>query len=237
MPGIGKKTGSHDGMLVRIDTFGPDALMVRYATQGDVLAFARGQALLRHFTSHPPSGLMEVTPGFTTLLLEFGPGMRPEPALLEVVLDGVVRTVGPAPDPERILELPVVYDGPDLQRVSDVSGLPLEEVITLHSQGAYRVHLLGFAPGFAYLGGLDRRLSTPRLETPRVRVPAGSVAIGGEHTGVYPVSTAGGWNLIGRTDIALLNLARAAMGTPEAFGLLPGDGVRFVRVESLGPSA
>lgn len=220
-------------VVVRIDTFGPDALLVRFAVQGDVAAFSRARALLRQVESHPPAGLIEVTPGFTTLLLEFEAGMRPDPQLLSVLFDGVVRAAPPAPPPERVLELPVVYDGPDLPRVAEVSGLGVDEVIALHAGAEYRVHLLGFAPGFSYLGGLDRRLFTPRLDTPRPRVPAGSVAIGGEHTGIYPVATAGGWNLIGRTDVPLLDAARAAMGSPEAFGLRPGDGVRFVPVKRL----
>ena len=219
--------------LLRIDSFGPDALLVRYAAQGDASAFARGRALLRHVTMHPPAGLSEATPGFTTLLLEFASGTRPDPKCLGDALEGVVRGAREEPGPERTVEVPVVYDGMDLGRVAESAGMTVEQVIEMHSAGQYRVHLLGFSPGFAYLGGLDRRLHTPRLETPRPRVPPGSVAIGGEHTGVYPVATAGGWNLIGRTDLGLLDPARAAMGSPEAFGLLPGDGVRFVRVTEL----
>lgn len=220
-------------MLVRIDTFGPDALLVRYASKGDGTAFARGQALLRHVDSHPPCGLVEATLGLTTLLLEFEPGQRPDVPLLEVLLDGVVRAAGPEEMPGRLIELPVVYDGPDLPRVAEVSRLSVSRVIELHAAAEYRVHLLGFAPGFAYLHGLDARLYTPRLDTPRAHVPSGSVAIGGEHTGVYPAATSGGWNLIGRTSVPLLDLVRAAMGSPEAFGLRLGDAVRFVPVDQL----
>jgi KipI family sensor histidine kinase inhibitor len=223
--------------LLRIDNFGPDALLVRYAAQGDALAFARGRALLRHVTTHPPTGLAEVTPGFTTLLLEFGSGARPDPKSLEKVFEAVVGGAKEEPGPERTVDVPVVYDGPDLGRVAETAGMTVEQVIELHVAGEYRVHLLGFSPGFAYLGGLDRRLHTPRLGTPRLKVPAGAVAIGGEHTGIYPVATAGGWNLVGRTDLALLDPARAAMGSPEAFGLLPGDGVRFIRVKQLRSEA
>jgi KipI family sensor histidine kinase inhibitor len=109
----------------------------------------------------------------------------------------------------------------------------VEAVVRLHAGGQYRVHLLGFAPGFPYLAGLDRRLRVARLATPRSQVPAGSVAIGGEHTGIYPVATAGGWNLIGRTGARLIDPVRAAAGASDAFLLQPGDGVRFVAVAAL----
>lgn len=217
-------------MPLHIDAFGPDALLVRFAAQGDRLAFARGQALMRYLDQRPPAGLVEVTPGFTTMLLEFEPGHSPDSRLLTLVLERAIRGVTSDEPPVRTVEIPVVYDGPDLERVAAHAGLSIEEVAGLHASGSYRVHLLGFAPGFPYLVGLDPRLHVPRLATPRLRVPTGSVAIGGEYTGVYPVSTAGGWNLIGRTSVAWLDPARAAAGDPEAFLVRPGDAVRFVRM-------
>lgn len=217
-------------MPLHIDAFGPDALLVRFAAQGDRLAFARGQALMRYLDQRPPAGLVEVTPGFTTILLEFESGHGPDARLLTLVLERVIRGMTPDETPARAVEIPVVYDGPDLERVAAYAGLSIDEVKALHASGSYRVHLLGFAPGFPYLVGLDPRLQVPRLATPRLRVPAGSVAIGGEYTGVYPVSTAGGWNLIGRTAVVWLDPVRAAAGDPEAFVVRPGDAVRFVRV-------
>lgn len=217
-------------MPFRIDPFGPDALLVRFAEAGDAAAFSRSQALLHHLEHHPPAGLLEATPGFTTLLLEFEPGSRPDAGLLSVTLEGVLRGARRAPAPPRTVEIPVVYQGEDLEAVAARARLTVRKVIQLHTAATYRVHLLGFAPGFAYLAGLDRRLHTPRLATPRPRIPAGSVAIGGEHTGVYPVATAGGWNLIGRTDVPLLIPTRAMAGETEAFLLQPGDAVRFVAV-------
>lgn len=123
----------------------------------------------------------------------------------------------------RRRELPVRYDGPDLSRVCAHTQLSEAEVIRLHSQGCYDVYFLGFSPGFAYLGGLDARLATPRLPTPRLQVPAGSVAIGGAQTAVYPQATPGGWNLIGSCTLALF--------VPEAeppCWLAAGDQVVFV---------
>lgn len=220
-------------MPLRIDAYGPDALLVRHSEPGDALAFARGQTLERHLEERTPIGLLEVTSGFETLLLEFLPGSRPDPAALAEALTAVAKAAKAAPKPSRVVEIPVLYDGPDLERIAEHTKLKVDKVIQLHLAGEYRVHLLGFSPGFPYLGGLDKRLRVPRLDTPRPRVAAGSVGIGGEHTGVYPVATAGGWNLLGRTSTPLLAPERAVPGSREAFLLQPGDGVRFVRVERL----
>lgn len=217
-------------MDLRIDPYGPDALLVRHTPQGHDAAFGRGQALQRHLEQHPPVGLIEVTHGFSTALLEFVPGTRPDPRWLSVVLNGALRGVKSAPAPERTLEIPVIYDGQDLPVVARKARLSVKEVIALHSAATYRVALLGFAPGFPYLTGLDRRLHTPRLETPRTSVPPGAVAIGGEHTGIYPASTAGGWNLIGRTPLNLVDTTLARTADPKAFLLQPGDAVRFVAI-------
>ena len=218
-------------MPLRIESYGPEALMVRHSDPGDTLAFARGQALTRHLLEErTPQGLLEVTPGFNTVLLLFAPGSCPEPTSLVESLTAVARGAKAPGKPERVVEIPVVYDGPDLERVATHAKLKIEKVIALHAAGEYRVHLLGFSPGFPYLAGLDKRLHVPRLDTPRPRVPAGSVGIGGEHTGIYPIATAGGWNLVGRTSTPLLFPDRAVPGSRDAFLLQPGDGVRFVPV-------
>jgi KipI family sensor histidine kinase inhibitor len=131
-----------------------------------------------------------------------------------------------APETRPTVEIPVRYggaDGPDLEEVASVHELSPSDVVELHAGAMYRVLFLGFAPGFAYLGGLPPGLATPRRSTPRTRVPAGSVGIAGEQTGVYPRAMPGGWQLIGRTDIALWDLSR-----PSPALLRPGDVVRFV---------
>jgi inhibitor of KinA len=123
------------------------------------------------------------------------------------------------------VEIPVCYGGemgPDLNFVAQHNQLSAEEVIQIHASMDYRVYLLGFSPGFPYLGGMSPRIATPRLEEPRLRVPAGSVAIGGNQTGIYPSETPGGWRLIGRTPLRVFDLER---GSP--FLLNAGDAVRF----------
>ena len=135
---------------------------------------------------------------------------------------------GTAPAAGRLVEIPVCYGGDfgeDLGFVAAHGGLTEEEVIRIHSGRDYRIYMLGFLPGFPYLGGLDSRLFTPRLSTPRVKIPAGSVGIGGEQTGIYPLESPGGWQLIGRTPLTLFS--------PERGGALPygpGDRIRFVPI-------
>jgi KipI family sensor histidine kinase inhibitor len=127
-------------------------------------------------------------------------------------------------------EIPVVYDGEDLGPLADEKGMAVTEVIQLHSQPIYKVYLLGFSPGFPYLGDLDQRLHTPRRTSPRTHVPAGSVAIGGEHTGIYSVGSPGGWHIIGHTTVAMFNHEQLATDSdPKSlFFLEPGDRVKFV---------
>ena len=138
---------------------------------------------------------------------------------------------------KRTIEIPVCYEdefGPDLGRVLKHTGYDKEELIERHTSGRYLVYFLGFSAGFPYIGGMDVSLSTPRLETPRKTVPAGSVGIAGQQTGIYPLSTPGGWNLIGRTPLPLFNRS-----DPKDTAIRMGDRIRFRTVgraefESLG---
>ncbi len=144
---------------------------------------------------------------------------------------GLIRSLGDATRlfaPSPVVEIPVRYggaDGPDLEGVAERLALTSAQLVELHTANAYRVFLLGFVPGFAYLGPLPRELVLPRRATPRQRVPRGSVAIAGEQTGVYPLETPGGWHLLGRTDAVLWDVHRQ----PPAL-LQPGALVRFVAV-------
>jgi 5-oxoprolinase (ATP-hydrolysing) subunit B len=125
----------------------------------------------------------------------------------------------------RLIEIPVHYDGFDLDEVAAHAGLSVREVVGLHAGGEYVALFVGFLPGFAYLGGLDARLAVPRRAVPRAIVAAGSVAIGGELTAVYPFASPGGWNVIGRTDAVMFDARRS-----PAAAIVPGDRVRFVEV-------
>lgn len=153
---------------------------------------------------------VDVVPGHRTVLVTWE-GERPP---LEVT------DVSVAAAPGKLVEVPVVYDGPDLEDVARLAGV--HDVVALHTSAEYTVGFVGFAPGFAYLLGGDPRLFVPRLDTPRQRVPAGSVAVAGPYSAVYPGESPGGWRLIGRTDLTLFDAAR----DPPAL-LEPGDRVRF----------
>lgn len=205
--------------------YGPDAWLLRFAEQPGEDAFRAMQAITRALAADPPPGLIEVVPGYTSVLVEFSPGMADIGPLSRRLAKHLDTPVEPGP----IKDIPVVYDGPDLARVAEHTGLTVAELCARHAATLYRVALIGFAPGFPYLDGLEPALHTPRLATPRPRVAAGSVAIGGHHTGIYSVPGPGGWNLIGRTDLRLFDPARAMPGREaEMCYLQPGDRVRFV---------
>ena len=174
-------------------------------------------------------GVHEVLPGMNNLTLLFDPEQIDAPELEMQVLSAWPQLVGMQIEGRRI-DIPVAYGGeagPDLADVAAHTGLTRAEVAELHSAGDYVVYLLGFLPGFAFLGGLAPELATPRRAQPRVAVPARSVGIGGEQTGIYPLVSPGGWQLIGRTSVELFDPTAAE---PTLFR--PGDHVRFV-VESL----
>ncbi|MFG6488402.1 5-oxoprolinase subunit PxpB [Roseateles sp. BYS78W] len=166
--------------------------------------------------------VQELIPGMNNLTLVFDP-LHSEAAELEAA----ARQLWDQPPRRRALgrlvQIPVTYDGPDLADIANHCELSTDEVVQRHAASEYVVYFLGFQPGFAYLGGLDESLHTPRRAEPRTSVPAGSVGIGGAQTGIYPLATPGGWQLIGRTSLPLFN--------PHALPptvLAPGDRVRFV---------
>ncbi len=203
--------------------YGPDAWLLKFGTRADLPTFRRGEALRQALEARPPRGLAELVPAFATLLCRFDRGMAPGN-------DGWWAAWGDPPAalaaaPAREVEIPVRYDGEDLGAVARLHGMTESELARRHAAGKYFVHCLGFAPGFPYLGGLDPTLHTPRRPVPRPRVTAGSVGIGGEHTGIYSIGSPGGWNLIGTTPLRLFD--PGATGA-AAFLLRAGDAVRFV---------
>jgi inhibitor of KinA len=165
-------------------------------------------------------GVRSWVPAYSTLTVFYQPHAI-RYAELRRRLEALSPAAAPPPASEVVV-LPVVYDGPDLPFVAARAGLSAEEVVRLHSEPTYLVHMIGFMPGFPYLGGLNPRLFCPRLDSPRRSVPAGSVAIGGEQTGVYPLEAPGGWRLIGRTSATLYDPSKEP-GTL----LKAGDRLRF----------
>jgi inhibitor of KinA len=220
-----------------IAPLGDTALVIRVGAQIDEPTRLSVRAMVRALEDAGIPGA-EVVPGFTTVTVHYDPTrlhMPDDPALtpydvmqrhVSSVLESVVDD---AAIDGNTVEIPVCYGGefgPDLEQVASHTGLTTAEVIERHSTAAYRVHLLGFLPGFPYLGGLDPRLATPRRDTPRTAVPAGSVGIGGAQTGVYPLESPGGWQLIGRSPVVLFD----PMRSPPTL-LAPGDLVRFRAID------
>ncbi|QKG20942.1 5-oxoprolinase subunit B family protein [Actinomadura verrucosospora] len=170
----------------------------------------------------PPPGVADIVPAARTLTLLLDPSA--DPARVAAAVRGARPAA--AEGSAAAVEIPVAYDGPDLAEVAALTGLTPDGVAAAHAGTAWRVAFTGFAPGFGYLDGGDPRLDVPRRGTPRVRVPAGAVGLAGRYSGVYPVASPGGWQIIGRTDAVLWDLDRA----PPAL-LRPGVKVRFVRRE------
>ena len=205
------------------------SILVTFADEISLEAHRRVRAALQLLQRAQIPGVANLHPAYASLLLTLEPA-GPERRRIE---DEVVRRLAAArtvalPEP-ALLEVPVRYGGewgPDLAEVAAACGLTPAEVVREHSRPGYVVYFLGFSPGFAYLGGLPPRIAAARRPTPRTRVPAGSVAIGGSQTGVYPLASPGGWQLIGRTPLALFDPGR----TPPAL-LAAGDRVRFVATE------
>lgn len=175
-----------------------------------------------------PTGVIELIPTFCSLMVCYDPliiGYEELSALLQHRLRFIG---GKLSNVRHIVHIPVCYGGsfgPDIQTVADHANLSVEEVIKLHTSRDYLIDMLGFLPGFAYLGGLDERLHTPRLATPRTRIEAGSVGIGGAQTGVYPLPSPGGWQIIGRTPLKPYDPTREKPILYEA-----GEYLRFVPI-------
>ena len=174
-------------------------------------------------------GIVAIIPGFNTLLIQYDVLVLDLPVLRKLVIEMFSESESVATGEGRLVELPVLYGGefgPDLERVSGHSGVDSDSVVEIHSATNYLVYMIGFTPGFPYLGGLNEKIATPRLSTPRQDIPAGSVGIAEFQTGVYPVSTPGGWNIIGRTPLPLFEATRSVPSL-----LMPGDYVRFVPLD------
>ena len=191
------------------------------------------EALNRSFAEMPPPGYVEHVWGYDTVLVVFSE-IPPETAVR-----GWLGKLRPSrrrrhPPDARSHEVPVHYNGPDLEAVAEAAGMEVEAVIDAHLSGDYRVRMIGFAPGFPYLDGLDARLRLDRRGSPRNRIAPGSVAIGGPHAGIYPVASPGGWHILGHTDLPVFQPDNARGEAPDprkVFTFFPGDQVRFTRAD------
>jgi KipI family sensor histidine kinase inhibitor len=204
---------------------GDAALTLELGDALDAATNARVLSLDRDLARSPFDGFREAVPTHRSLLVLYDPTATRFSAVARELLNRAARVTA-APAPGRRHEVPAVYggeDGPDLAPLARGRGLPEADLVRLHARGEYTAFMLGFTPGFAYLGLVPEALESARQSTPRVRVPAGSVAVAGRLTGIYPVASPGGWRLIARTAVRLFDPLRA-----EPALITPGDRVRFI---------
>lgn len=215
---------------VQWEPLAEDAWLLRFGLSIDVTVNARVHAAAALLRAGLPD--VECVPAYASLLLRFNPMQWLDDAgaragsRLRMAIEAACADAAGMESAEREHVIPVCYDGIDLHDVAAHTRLSTSEVIARHTAATYRVAMLGFSPGFPYLLGLDPALSMPRRSEPRTRVPAGSVAIGGAQTGIYPQTLPGGWHLLGRTPTRLFTLAASSPSL-----LLPGDSVRFRAID------
>jgi inhibitor of KinA len=209
----------------QIEPLGDTAVVVRF---GEVISpelHSRVRALSEELSRNPIIGTTESVPAYATLGVCYDPIMKSFHQLERELSNRITQLNETALPPSRIIEIPVVYGGeygPDLVEVARYHSLCESDVVEIHSQAEYLVYMIGFVPGFPYMGGMSERIATPRRQSPRVKIPAGSVGIAGSQTGIYPLETPGGWQLIGRTPVTLFD---PTQNPPTR--LRAGDRVRF----------
>lgn len=217
---------------MRFEPLGDSAVMITLGDAIDERTHRLVRAATNRIRSEPPPGFIDLVPAFVSIAVHYDPvavartaSGLPYERVVEFLRDRLAALDVEHLGAPRRVEIPVCYGGelgPDLDDVARTHGLAPDEVIRLHADADYLVYMIGFMPGFAYLGGLPERIATPRRKTPRTAVPAGTVGIGGRQTGVYPLVSPGGWNLIGRTPVKIFDIKR-----DEPTLLSTGDRVRF----------
>ncbi len=222
---------------MRIFSLGENAVTVELGDEISDVLNRRAIALSRDLEARPFDGFIEAVPAYASVTAFFDvgavrrakPGISAWAAVRDELKERLIKLPDGDADVEagRLIEVPVDFSqGPDREAGAERCGMPVEQFVTIFTERTYRVYMLGFYPGFAYMGEVDERIELPRLATPRMKVPKGSVGIAGRQTGIYPIESPGGWQLIGRTDVELF--------TPEAEPptlFAPGDMCRFVAVK------
>jgi KipI family sensor histidine kinase inhibitor len=214
---------------MKIRQCGDSMLLVELEAAIDPVINERAILLAAGIRAKAGRGIRDVAPGYATVGVHFDP-LQTDLAALERAIESEFASLADldAVADRQAIEIPVRYggsDGPDIEHVAAFAGCTVADVIARHSERTYRVYMLGFVPGFAYMGRVDQSIAAPRHRVPRERVPAGSVGIAGLQTGVYPVESPGGWQLIGRTATVMFDANR-----PRPSLLSAGDMVRFVPV-------
>lgn len=215
-------------MSYTFSALGEGAIVIEAGTEINDDVQKKVRAIAALLESEPPAWMVEFIPAFTTIAVFYNPlavsyeGVKGH---FEALLRHVEEAAIP---PSRTVEIPVCYGGdfgPDLDFVAEHNGLTPEQVIDIHTSGTYSVSMIGFAPGFPFISGMSEKIAAPRRDSPRLRIPERTVGIAGKQTGVYPIETPGGWQLIGRTPIRLF---RPEQSIPSL--LRAGDNISFRRI-------
>jgi len=208
---------------------GDSAVLVQLGDEIDLTVNHRVHTLANLITTSAITGIIETVPAYATLLVHYDALILSFTQIKNILREKLTQIQENESRQPRRIEVPVRYGeelGPDLESVASNCGLRVEDVIRIHSEKIYTVYMMGFTPGYPYMGKLDDALSMPRLETPRTRVPAGTVAIAGSQTGIYSIESPGGWNLIGWTPLKLFD-----PNSDSPFLFAPGDEVKFIAEE------
>lgn len=209
----------------RILPSGDCAVLVEFSDSISEEANRKIRALYDNIQKEKIKGIVDLVPAFCSLLVSYDPKLISYRSLCTQLERCLSMASSVESTQKKVVAIPVCYEeeyGPDLKFVAEHAGLSIQEVIEIHTSREYLIYMLGFQPGFPYLGGLDERIFTPRLSTPRTLIRAGSVGIGGEQTGLYPLASPGGWQLIGTTPVKAYNPKKTPSIPYEA-----GDYIRF----------
>lgn len=220
-------------MEYKLYPMGENAVLIEFGTEINIETHQKIQAITNYLNNNPPEWMIEYIPAFTTITVYYEPYniylMSGTNEIYKCVCNKIKELLLQVPinyeNEPRLVEIPVCYGGdfgPDLEVVAEHNKLTPEEVVEIHSSGEYIVFMLGFAPGFPFIGGMSEKIATPRRKTPRLKIPERSVGIAGMQTGIYPIETPGGWQLIGRTPIRLFNPEK----NPPTL-LMAGDKIKF----------
>lgn len=213
---------------ISILTAGDSSLLIQFGSEIKPEINRKITATVQLMKEQHIEGVLDMIPAFCSLLINYDPRVVSYEELKERLGCLLKMETKAGDERKRIFEIPVCYGGkygPDMGFIAEHAGLTEEEVIRIHSSKDYLIYMLGFLPGFCYLGGLDERLHTPRLAAPRIKIEAGSVGIGGSQTGIYPMDSPGGWQLMGMTPVKTYDPERKVPILVEA-----GDYIRFVPV-------